>query len=86
MSCTSVDLLEPVPPRMPTVMPASICRFIPARANFCALAEYLKETFSKSTEPSFISVTASSGEDRDGVSSSTSQIRRADSADIVSMT
>ena len=71
---------------MPTVIPESMCRFMSARAYLCALAEYLKDTFSKSIEPSGISAAAFSGELREGSSLSTSQIRRADSADIVTIT
>ena len=86
MSWMSVVLLEPVPPRMPTVMPAAMCRSISRRANFFAFAEYLNETPSKSTEPSLTSVTGFSGFLSAGSSARTSQIRFADSADIVSMT
>ena len=79
MSCTSVDLLEPVPPRMPTVMPEAMCRLMPCKANFFACAEYLKLTFSKSIEPSFTSVAGEEGAAKAGSSSSTSQMRRKDS-------
>ena len=86
MSWISVVLLEPVPPRIPTVMPEAICRSMSRSANFFAVAEYLKDTPSKSTEPSRTSVTGFSGLLSAELSDSTSQIRLADSADIVRMT
>ena len=51
MSCTRVVLAEPVPPRMPTVCPASICRSTSARAYSRASARYLKQTCWKSMDP-----------------------------------
>ena len=51
-----------------------------------AFLEYLKLTLSKSTDPSFTSVTALSGLVRLLCSFSTSQIRSADSMDMVIMT
>ena len=86
MSCTRVDLLEPVPPRMPTVMPESMCRLMSCSANFFACAEYLKLTFSKSMEPSFTFSAGEAGSVSAGSSSSTSQIRTKDSYDIVIIT
>ena len=77
MSCTSVLLAEPVPPSMPTVSPALMCRSTPESAYSAASARYLKETPSKSTLPSATSVTAPSGEESAGASSSTSPMRRA---------
>ena len=82
----SVVLLEPVPPRMPTVMPESMCRSISARAAFCASLEYLKDTPSKSTEPSRISVTGFSGFFRLGSVCKTSTRRFMLSSDMVIMT
>ena len=71
---------------MPTVIPERICRSMFESANFCAFSEYLKLTLSKSIEPSRTSVIGLSGSFISGSSSSTSQIRFADSADMVSMT
>ena len=86
MSWTRVVLLEPVPPRMPTVAPEGMCRSMSERASFFASAEYLKLTFSKSIEPSGTSATASAGLVRLGCSTRTSLMRLADSAEMVSMT
>ena len=79
-------LLEPVPPSTPTVMPERMCRSISDRALFRAVLEYLKETPSKSTEPSFTSMTGFSGLRRLGSSLSTSAMRFMDSRDMVIMT
>ena len=86
MSCTRVDLLEPVPPRIPTVMPELMCRSIFSRALRLAFLEYLKLTFSKSMEPSLTSITGSAGLCRLLSSTKTWQIRFADSADMVTIT
>ena len=50
MSWTREDLLEPVPPMMPTTAPEGISRSISLRANFSACSEYLKLTPRKETE------------------------------------
>ena len=57
MRLTSVVLLEPVPPNIPTVCPDFICRFMSLRTSLPDALEYLKETLSKSIEPSAISFT-----------------------------
>ena len=61
-------------------------RLISERANSSASAEYLKLTFSNSTEPSATSSTGFSGFTIADFSQSTSSILRADSADIVIIT
>ncbi len=71
---------------MPTVVPEGICRSMSERAYFFAVREYLNETPSKSTEPSGISYMGCSGFVSAGVSTSTSPMRAADSADMVRMT
>ena len=81
-----MDLEDPVPPIIPTVAPDGMCRFTSARAYASADAEYLKLTFSKSTDPSGILSTGSAAAFISGTSSSTSTMRRMDSADMVSMT
>ena len=86
MSCTRVDLLEPVPPRMPTVWPEAMWRSMSRSAYFSASAEYLKLTPSKSTEPSATVVTGAAGSVSADSSLKTSQIRLTDSADMVSIT
>ena len=86
MSCTRVDLLEPVPPRMPTVWPEAMWRSMSRSAYFSAPAEYLKLTPSKSTEPSATVVTGAAGSVSADSSLKTSQIRLTDSADMVSVT
>ena len=72
--------------KIPTVAPDGICRSIPESAKFCASAEYLKETPSKSIEPSATVPTGSSGFFMSGSSSRTSQIRLALSTEIVTIT
>ena len=39
ISCTKVVLLEPVPPRMPTVAPEGMCRFTSFSARCLAVVE-----------------------------------------------
>ena len=79
-------LAEPVPPTMPSVEPDSMRRSISDSAYSSAVAEYLKDTFSKTTEPSATLVAPFSGEVNDGSWLRTSAIRCADSAAIVVMT
>lgn len=79
MSCTSVDLEEPVPPIMPIVSPERMCRSMSERAFLSAVAEYLKLTPSKSMLPSFTSVTGFAGFSIVLSSLSTSTIRLPDS-------
>ena len=57
ISWISVDLLAPVPPIMPTVMPDLISRSISSRTIFCAFAAYLKLTWSNVMLPSGTSMT-----------------------------
>ena len=71
---------------MPIVSPDFICRLIFVRAVRSAFLEYLKLTFSKSTEPSLTNLTAFSGLLTVLFSVKTSAIRLADSSDIVIMT
>ncbi len=77
---------EPVPPTMPSVEPDSMRRSMSDSAFSSALAEYLKDTPSKTTEPSGTSVAPLAGEVSDGSWLRTSAIRCADSAAIVVMT
>ena len=86
MSCTRVDLEEPVPPKTPMISPDLMCRSTSARAMRSAFLEYLKLTPSKSMEPSFTSVTAFSGLVKLLFSVRTSTIRSADSMDMVIIT
>ena len=79
-------LAEPVPPTMPSVEPDSMRRLISDSAFSSAVAEYLKDTSSKMTEPSATSVTPFSGEVNDGSWLRTLAIRCADSAAMVVMT
>ena len=79
-------LEEPVPPTMPSVEPDSILRLISDSAFSSALSEYLKDTPSKTTEPSATSVAPLAGEVSDGSWLRTSAIRFADSAAIVAIT
>ena len=86
MSCTSVDLPEPVPPRMPIVSPDLIFRFMSERVARSARSEYLKLTLANSTEPSGTTVFGFLGFFIAGSSSSTPTIRRAEVADMVIIT
>ena len=69
MSCTRVDLAEPVPPITPTVMPLLMWRSMSRRFHFSEPSLYLKDTWSKSTEPS---ATVTPGEAEASVMSGTS--------------
>ena len=75
ISWTRVDLADPVPPRMPTVSPGWMTRSMPARAYSAASGWYLKETCSKATPPSGISVTGWAGFASSTCSSSTAAMR-----------
>ena len=69
---------------MPMVSPDEICKLTSFR--IILLVPYLKSTWSKSMEPSFTSITGFTGLVRVLFSFNTSQIRTADSADIVNIT
>ena len=71
---------------MPTVLPEGMCSSTSVRALSFAWRKYLKVTPSKSTEPSFTSVTGSAGLASVGSSVSTSVRRFMASMDMVSMT
>ena len=71
---------------MPTVAPEGMCRSMSSRAFFSASLLYLKETSSKSMEPSATSVTGFSGLCRLGSSFSTSVMRFMDSQEMVIIT
>ena len=86
MSWISVDLDEPVPPMTPITSPLLMWRSMSERAMRSAFREYLKSTWSKSTEPSGTSVRPPSGLVRSLFSSRTSQMRRALSSDMVIIT
>ena len=62
ISCTKLDLAEPVPPMIPIVSPDLICKSISSSTALSALAVYLNLTLSKSIEPSFTSLIALIGE------------------------
>ena len=56
-----------MPPTTPSVDPDSMRRLMSDRAFSSALAEYLKDTSSKTTEPSATSVAPFSGDVSDGL-------------------
>ena len=72
---------------MPTVSPDLMCKSTSFRMGSpLPSAWYLNMTWLKSIEPSLTVSSGCSGFDSDGSSFSTSTIRRADAADMVSMT
>ena len=52
MSCTRLDLDDPVPPMMPTTDPEGMSRLMSSSTGFSELREYRKVTWSKVMEPS----------------------------------
>ena len=86
MSWTRVDLAEPVAPMMPTVAPLGMWRLMSRRFHFSASGLYLKDTWSKSTEPSAaVTPDEAAASVMSGVSSSTSVTRLAQATARVSI-
>ena len=83
---TIVVLELPVPPMMPIVSPASMCRVTSVIEYSTERSSYAKSTCMKSTDPFGTSMTGSAGSVIVGRSSSTSVIRSADATDMVIMT
>ena len=83
---TKLVLPEPVEPKIPINCPDFICKLSFSKVFLFAVSTYLKLTFSKSTEPSLISIIGLSGFLMVGSSFNTSEIRLIDSTDMTNIT